>query len=1298
MPETIENSELTSPPKKTIYNELEKIGQKTKQEIQTNIHLVDLYTCYSPEDIQSQPISDELRDLLLSPDTLNENLQALRAQQESSVGPIAEEASELLSEYEDYVSNLKRVRSLQKGEIRKAMQEQSGSNETDRRRAFLETIAYSGAVGEMIINRFKDQASLPPREVEAEQIKKACESRETFVNAIKNLAISEPKLLAYNLDMYQKMFATQEIQEIADTILEKDITYMLGLKSVQEILILIPEDERQEKAARLFANFGKDHLTSLTVDKFIDCSEIIGEEKSKELAVQALAGTDIRTFEVKKLIDAGLLTSEQVESAVASKTNQGGEEVLKNVKQLIDFSEHGLISEESMPLRPLIEKMIIDSLPALIDNSHEMLKLEAFLGPEKTKEIHKRLFNLDPIQYQLVYGVKDREEYIDESSLDIVCELIKNKLDLDPQHDSLLCETLMSSPNISIEDKRAWLQYYISKRSSFLYEVLSDGSPRSAEVITSTYSADEISNMLQEYLLQERDCTLIALADVINYIPENDREEVINNFIQSREDFSFVTQFSQITTDKAEDFFGPHLNKDKLETQIDLFLKTLPDKNTLYIGWLELESINDMYGIQKARQVINALLESHPEKLTGELEFISKNLTAEEYRNILLNLMNNKFAAKKLINFIDFDGRIDSNFGWPSTVDKETTRNFLINNYLEHPVAFVNRLIPGSINKFFTQEEIYSMIDQLAICHPAVLLDNIELLSQEFPKVSSEYIIQKSQNDEIRSLLAPKTSAEIIKKLTANKGPLTDDIQLKQGEDLDSRLTTIRQKLSPESVKHLADIVNISEAYELEICDMLALISNTSDNPSEAINNLQNREELELLFIQSLCKSLGIEAPATEELMQNIKGQVPLLTKVGVYSEEIQKHPNLKPVIASFVRSIITGEYQQWRFGEPTIENLTELQNSELLPGSLSLDQYNLWQQELVTSKQADRSESTASFIANCRKVIEENIQFLDIVEPSALESSSNPLEIIKSRVSSLGESIGSLNKSLQALRALEPSEINTQEINKITREVSALKAEQAKNQIRLAVMTIQNISDELSKSQQPISPEQSDLIIKESKKQIALLTRLLKDQETNGLIARLNYEIKALESSPEAGEKITIRDSSDAKTTFEIGERPVGSCQSYRTGQFRECLMSYFNQNTKIIIVENENGKPIARAVLRLLDSSDGKDDEFKPCLFLETIYSAVGLDAVSDSIIAHATAKAEQLGIPLLLSPKSQNEHGDFVSNSGSDEFQFVPSSTQLVSRNSNAPYVYSDAIGSNNSGKYKLSGLAKVEKVPG
>jgi len=1294
---TLDDVKSSAPHKTTIYNELEQIQQKNNEQIQADIDLVNLYTCFGPDQIQTQPISEELKQILLNPSSLNESLSRLREETNSGNQAVSMQAKALLSEYDIYVRNLRDIRKLQRQEISNVKKLHSEDPKPEQRQAFMQSLAFSIAISEMVYMRLRDDGHLPP--VQNDELIKATETPEGFRGAVEALAITNPKLLIMHLELYEQMFGKEDLQNIAKTILEGGQVNLIGLASAKPILELVPEEERQELATNVFKQFGTDSNSSLIVDKFIECVDIIGPEKSKEIASNALNGAGLGSREVKSLLGAGLLTLEQIQSAVASKINPAGTETIRNMRQLVDFVDGGLFEESQFPIRAMVENFIMDSAKILLDNPYDVSSICKFLGLEKSKQLHMLLFKLDPIEYEKWLGVGKNAELLDESSPAELTEIIKNNFSMSSGDAAELCETLMGSPIASVEEKKRWIQNYTDLRRAFLYDILGEDNPKTKELITQIYSPDEINEILQEVLLQNEDFTVTAAADILEFIPDNQKEVFINSFLQSRSTLSFASEYQQLVKDRGEEFFEPFLDKDKLENQLDIYLDSIGNKDYINLGWRELNSIKEIFGTDKSKQVVDVFLKNKPEVLIESLEFISQNYTPEESKQILLKLMEvNSNSVKNLIKNLNGDQGILSSgddFKWPDLLPKQQVKEFLEKSYLSHPQEFVGRIVYGDLNEYFNESEIETLIDSLTVNHPLIILGNIESLSKKFQYITTEYIIQRSTSDKTRTLLAQKTTAGINKRLVAQAGTEAEEILFKQGKSLDSRLAIIRRSFTEESIQRLAEKLNITESTELEICDMLAFLGNTAQDPNSEISKVNSYEDLQILFSKELCKLLNVLTPEGGPDPSKLKDQMPVLSKVAVYCEALDNNPSLKPILSEFVQSLVDGQYDKWRFGEISEETLSELHRSELLPENLTLDQYRLWQQEFSTTREANQTNSVKSFIQNCQNIILENSQFLqDMPEDSQINTSS--IESLKGQIGSIGESVGRLNKNLQSLRALEQSELTDAEISRITAEVAQLKSQQSKSQIQLAIISILNTRNILASTTEALTTEQSESIIKESKKHIATLSRLLTDEQTNGLITQLNSEIAALESGSSPAAKITISDKSDPRTTIEVGERPVGSCQSYRTGEFRECLMSYFNQNTKIILVENENGKPIARAVLRLLDSAQQGGGELEPCLFLETVYSAVGQDAVSDAIISHAAEKAKQLGIPLLISSKSQNEQGEFVSVEESENFKFTPSRTQLISRGSRAPYIYSDALGGSRKGKYKISGLALVESA--
>ncbi len=105
----------------------------------------------------------------------------------------------------------------------------------------------------------------------------------------------------------------------------------------------------------------------------------------------------------------------------------------------------------------------------------------------------------------------------------------------------------------------------------------------------------------------------------------------------------------------------------------------------------------------------------------------------------------------------------------------------------------------------------------------------------------------------------------------------------------------------------------------------------------------------------------------------------------------------------------------------------------------------------------------------------------------------------------------------------------------------------------------------------------------------------------------------------------IRVSDIDDYKTTIEIGANPVGSCQHYELGQENKGLLSYFDPSVKIVTVQNEKDRLVARAAMRIVDTASG------PALLLEPTYNSQASDDIEASILDHAKRKAESMGIGL-------------------------------------------------------------------
>lgn len=161
---------------------------------------------------------------------------------------------------------------------------------------------------------------------------------------------------------------------------------------------------------------------------------------------------------------------------------------------------------------------------------------------------------------------------------------------------------------------------------------------------------------------------------------------------------------------------------------------------------------------------------------------------------------------------------------------------------------------------------------------------------------------------------------------------------------------------------------------------------------------------------------------------------------------------------------------------------------------------------------------------------------------------------------------------------------------------------------------------------------------------------------------------------------RFTIKESSDFKTLFEMGEYPVNSCMSFNRGSYNHCLLSIFDSNKKLVTVY-DGETLVGRAIVRFTKIKKGNINEnglgFKDIedevevsntqtvvdenemnelgIFIERLYT--GYDSsqrvvMCDAIVSLMKQKAEDLGVKLYLS-SSYSYKGESVYHSSINVF---------------------------------------------
>lgn len=152
------------------------------------------------------------------------------------------------------------------------------------------------------------------------------------------------------------------------------------------------------------------------------------------------------------------------------------------------------------------------------------------------------------------------------------------------------------------------------------------------------------------------------------------------------------------------------------------------------------------------------------------------------------------------------------------------------------------------------------------------------------------------------------------------------------------------------------------------------------------------------------------------------------------------------------------------------------------------------------------------------------------------------------------------------------------------------------------------------------------------------------------------------------------------------MGARPFDTCMHYAKGSYRECLMSYFDANKKILYRIDGSGKTVARAVLRLTKAStkavkgakcgfsfvDVEDEaaEEYPILFLERMYSGYQGESrkkLAADLVRAARQKAGHMGFALVLA----DDYADLL-DLKQESFHLENTSVYITRSKSSAQYL--------------------------
>lgn len=503
-----------------------------------------------------------------------------------------------------------------------------------------------------------------------------------------------------------------------------------------------------------------------------------------------------------------------------------------------------------------------------------------------------------------------------------------------------------------------------------------------------------------------------------------------------------------------------------------------------------------------------------------------------------------------------------------------------------------------------------------------------------------------------------------------------------------------RTILMQEAVGLYANLADIS-AQAPELLDKVAELSKQPHQQFEIVAKLgflvrhnAKGQTLDPEHISSLESLDGLTFSRLERMLGvplDVEARTRLEQVFGPFVTYLDGHADSEPHVALLASIAQHGDidaFRNFRFGERNDESLAQLKEKGLLPTNLTLEQYKEWSSDMVMTSHESVKASAQDVADALHKITLNNLAFFDF--------DTDVQELSPSDVSQLGRNVGELGKRLGQLhRELRTSDDAAKpEIEDMIGEIEDEKIH-AETMLALHALLTIDVEGVLAGG-----VLKGDKVSQTFDSLFNKITAASDQQDVPQELVLAAEHMRSLlgtfrETTEEARE-LTVEDTIDLKTTLKVGDEPVGTCQNYATGQYRECLLGYTDPNTKIIAVRH-GGSTIARSVMRLLE-----DEQGNPALHVETIYSQNASSLIPEKIFNLALSKAEKMGVPVFVSESSQGAGGGAVKAAAVNGITQTLSKTELAARGVRAPFVYVDSAYGRQDGAYKISKLATLSRA--
>lgn len=458
----------------------------------------------------------------------------------------------------------------------------------------------------------------------------------------------------------------------------------------------------------------------------------------------------------------------------------------------------------------------------------------------------------------------------------------------------------------------------------------------------------------------------------------------------------------------------------------------------------------------------------------------------------------------------------------------------------------------------------------------------------------------------------------------------------------------------------------------------------------------------------SVMNTLQVERVSSESSLNNLPTEV--VVGLSEYLNEIREDSRATKVFTNVCQELADKPYESWRtwggdgFENETVKNdrLLELKERGLLPEVMSLEDYETWS----TTKEVSMHEILELELSDYRSGIQDILSLAEVdhhvpdgllsrdrvVVEQEYKKLTTPLRELSDKLKVYRERLKAIKRGGKEGEVIKPlSNAEQQEYRELQKEIAEYRTQYSEyiDEVK-ALVYLYDLKNLTSQELETGTLDHFNVSINEvhSLVQKALIPRYpMFAADYDRVVDLLNQAQDSLFSKNRVSrQELRLTDQVDFETHFSIGEKPVESCQSYKsTMGFSKGLISYITDpNVRIVQVRDEQGSLIARSILRLLEDGAGK-----PALFTERTYSVNPHPKIKEIIAQFAAQKAESIGALLY---QEEAVRGNLVKSDQSGVL------IDLISRGSLATHVYSDAAGGlQNDGFFRFRPNVKIHYTP-